>query len=116
MVQCTVKPSAIKFPGGMFILWACKHAEEQKNACTYVLCNDCKESEESKRGRSRRKRVVATIAACEHDVWSLVMKEDNGYYTKHWRDKHRANQVLRSSSLFCLPLKCSGCGGEIEDQ
>ena len=78
MVQCTVKPSAIKFPGGKFILWACKHAEDQKNACTYVLCNDCKESAESKRGKGRRKRGgLATIAACEHDVFSLVMKEDH---------------------------------------
>jgi len=59
---------------------------------------------------------LANIAACEHDAFSLVMMEDHSYYTKHWRDKHRGSQVLRSSSLLCLPLKCSGCGGEIEDQ
>ena len=111
-----MKPGAINFPGGKFILWACKHAEDKKHACNYVLCNECKEGEESKRGKGRHKRGgLATIAACEHDVWSLVMKEDNSYYTKHWHEKHRANQVSRGSSMFCLQLKCSGCGGEIED-
>ena len=69
-----MKPGAIKFPGGKFILWACKHAEDQKHACTYVLCNECKEVEESKQGRSRRKRgALATMAAWEHDVFSLVI-------------------------------------------
>ena len=117
MVQCAVKPSAINFPGGKFILWACKHAEDKKHACNYVLCNECKESEEGKQGRSRRKRgALTTVAACEHDVFSLIMKEDTSYYTKIWREKHRASQEARRSSLFCLPLTCSGCGGEIENQ
>jgi hypothetical protein len=59
---------------------------------------------------------MGTGAACVHDVWRLDMKEDNSYYTRHWREKHRANQIAKDSSLFCLPMKCSGCDGRIEDQ
>ena len=80
-----------KFPAGKFRLWECKHAEVQNNDCTYVRCNDCKLDAESKQGKSRRRRVMGTSAACVHDVWSLDIKEDNSYYTKSWREKHRAN-------------------------
>ena len=49
-------------------------------------------------------------------VWSLDMKEDNSYYTKHWREKHRANQIAKDRSVFCLQMKCSGCNEKNEDQ
>ena len=99
------------------MLWACEHAKVQNNDCTHVLCNICKLEAESKEGKGRHnRRVLTTGAACVHDVWSLDMKEDNSYYTKSWHEKHRANQISKGNSLFYLPLKCSGCEGEIEDQ
>ena len=89
------------------MLWACKHAEIQNNACNYVLCNECRKKAEVKQGKSRRRKVLATGAACDHDVWSLDIKEDNSYYTKNWRGKHMASQksIKRFIVLFTSEMQ-----------
>ena len=62
-----------------FMLWACTNAENQYSSCTYVLCPGCKMKLNSTATCRKRHKVLTSSATYDHDITSIVCKDDPSY-------------------------------------
>ena len=105
------------------VLWTChKACKIEFDDCAFALCsvcyankadeNDKSENRVSKKSRKRRgdkKSLDDNLELCNHSVDALVPFMDQTFFSAKYKETIR-------NEKYTLPLKCSGCDGELMDK